>query len=131
MRIQGVMNNVLICAYDPILIKNLYAILTQDGFSVEVTDHPASAFRMVMRKEYAAAVIDCWPFGITTEDAARAMKAVCPGLPVLVMGKATSQAGTVGIEGPVDLEILRKTIRAVCGMQDTSNQNKKIYERAS
>lgn len=125
------MKEVLFCAYDPMLIKNLYGILRQDGYNVEVADHLSAAVRMVMGKQYGAVVMDTWPFGIATEDAVQAMKSVCPGLSILVLGKVSGAAQAVSVEGPADTEALRKIIHAINGIEDMRTENKTNNERAS
>lgn len=125
------MKDVLFCAYNPMVVKNLYCILRQDGFEVEIADHMASALRMIALKEYGAVVMDCWPFGISTEDAVQVMRSVRPGLSVLVLGKVSSASGAVSVEEPLDLEILREIIHAVNSIGEIGTENQKINEGAS
>ena len=48
------MNDLLVCSSDPLFIKNLYGVLRQLGFGVNMTDHAAHAVQMSFGREYAA-----------------------------------------------------------------------------
>lgn len=106
-----IMKNVLFCTHDPVLAKSLYGLLRHEGYQVEVADRLILAVQMITLKAYSFAIIDPGPFGLSTEDAVRVMKSFSPGLPVIVVGKAS--AGAVNIEAPVDLEEFKEAVHAV------------------
>ena len=81
-----------------------------------MADRLILAMQMISSKDYSFVTIDPGPFGLSTEDAVRVIKSVSPGLPVIVVGKASS--GAVNIEAPVDLEEFKEAVHAVLAIAD-------------
>ncbi len=104
------MTDVLLCSNNQLLAKSLYAILRDEGYSVETADHPSLAVQMVLQKEYAALVIDFEPFGLSVDDAVRIIRSVRPEIFVLFIGDETTSVDGLSIEAPVDLVKFRQTI---------------------
>jgi len=111
------MNEVLLCSHNPILIKNLYGILREEGLSVETADHPSLAVQMVFKKNYTTVIIDPEPFGLSLEDAVKIIKTVLPGVVVIFVGCAKLGTDALNIKAPVDLEEFKRTIHDVHHMQ--------------
>jgi DNA-binding NtrC family response regulator len=101
------MDDILLCTHDPILVKNLYGVLRDEGHDVEITDHLALAVQMLLKREYYAVIIDCKPFGLSAEDAVQIMRTVSPEMPIIVVGGTEDKPNALRIEGPVNLEELR------------------------
>lgn len=112
------MNEILLCSHNPILIKNIYGILRDDGYIVEIADHPALAVQMVLKWKYAAVIIDSEPFGLSSDDAVQIIKSVLPDMPIVVVGHARTANGVLSIRLPVDLEEFRQAIHDVYQYQN-------------
>ena len=106
------MKNILLCSSDPILIKNLYGILRDDGYAVETVEHPALAVQRVMSGTLVdALVVDSEPFGLSAEDAVQIIRSVKPHLPILCVGSECREAP--GVDSPLDLEAFKRTVHAI------------------
>ncbi len=95
------------------LIKSLYGMLRDEGFTVDMAEHLSQAVHMIMEKKYDGVIIEAGPFGLQAEDAVRIIRVVSPGLPVLVTGKSCCAAEALNIEAPVDLEEFKQAIHAI------------------
>jgi len=107
------MKNILLCSSDPLLIKNLYGVLRDEGFAVKTVEHPALAVQMVIGGTYDALVVDSEPFGLSAEDAVQIIRSVKPGLPVLFVGSGRECGGALGIATPLDLALIKNTIHSI------------------
>jgi DNA-binding NtrC family response regulator len=112
------MENILLCSHNPILIKNLYGILRDDGNDVEIADHPSNAVQMVLKKSYAKIIIDSEPFGLSVEDAIRIIKTIAPEIVIIIVGYAGSDSAVVGIKEPLDLEEFKRAIHHMDGIKN-------------
>jgi CheY-like chemotaxis protein len=104
------MKEIILCSSNPILIKNLYCILRDEGYSVETVEHPALAVQMVMLRQYDFIVVDSEPFGLSAEDAVQIIKTVVPDMHVLFVGKNYGEEYAQAVETPIDLEEFKRTI---------------------
>jgi len=107
------MKNIILCSSNPILIKSLYSMLRDDGYSVETIEHPAQAVQMVLRRHYHCVIVDSEPFGLSAEDAATIIKAVSPLMPVLFVGDDHNDRHTQAAKTAIDLEAFRRTIHSI------------------
>jgi DNA-binding NtrC family response regulator len=107
------MKNIILCSSNPILIKSLYSVLRDDGYTVEIIDHPAHAVQMVMRRHYQFVIVDTEPFGLSAEDAAKIIKAVAPLMPVLFVGDDREDIQAHAMTTPIDLEAFKRTIHSI------------------
>jgi len=107
------MNEVLLCTHNPILTKNVYGILRDEGFGVEVVDHSALAVQRVFQGNYVAVIIDSESFGLSAEDAVQIIQSVSPGVVVICVGFAKLNSDIVGMNLPVDLEEFKRAIHDV------------------
>lgn len=99
------MKNVLLCSSNPLLTKNLYGILREQGYSVDTVEHPSHAVRYVLFGLCDLLIIDAEPFGMQAEDAAEVVRAVAPDLHILILGETSGQQTSLPALGtPVDLE---------------------------
>jgi len=106
------MKNIILCSSNPILIKSLYCVLREEGFNVEIVEHPSLAVHKVLFGKYAFVIIDSEPFGLSAEDAVQIIKAVSPGTPTIVVGGGV-HADVPSVETPVDLEEFKHTIHSI------------------
>jgi DNA-binding response OmpR family regulator len=105
------MNEVLLCSHNPILIKNVYGILRDEGFDVEVVDHSALAVQRVFGGNYVGVIIDSESFGLSAEDAARIIRSVSSDIVVICVGFAKPDSDVMSMKVPVDLEEFKQAIR--------------------
>lgn len=105
------MKDIILCSSNPILIKSLYGPLRDEGYRVDIIEHPARAVQMVMRSRYDFVIVDSEPFGLSAEDAVLIIKAVAPDLPILFVGGDQDDSPTV--ETPLDLEKFKQTIHSI------------------
>jgi len=106
------MKNIILCSSNPILIKNLYGILRDEGYEVETVEHPAFAVQKIMNAQYDFIIIDSEPFGLSAEDAVDIIKTVAPGMPILFVGGDWEKKHGPGVETPIDLEEFKRTIHS-------------------
>jgi DNA-binding response OmpR family regulator len=107
------MTEILLCSNNPILAKSLFGILRDEGYIVDIADHPAMAVQMAFKKEYVAAIMDPEPFGLSVEDAVRIIKTVQPEILVIFVGHDKLGADVLSIEAPIDLEEFKRTIQGI------------------
>jgi DNA-binding NtrC family response regulator len=106
------MKKIMLCSSNPILIKSLYCVLREEGFNVEIVEHPSLAVHKVLFRTYDFIVIDSEPFGLSAEDAVQIIKTVSPGTPTIVVGGGAG-ADVPSVETPVDLEEFKHTIHSI------------------
>ena len=107
------MNEILLCSHNPILIKSIYGVLRDEGYDVEIADHPADAVQMVFKNKYSAVMIDPEPFGLSVGDAVGIIKTVQPDMIVIFVGFDKLGIDVLNIDVPVDLEAFKKMIRDI------------------
>ncbi len=107
------MKRIILCSSNPILIKNLYGILRDEGHSVETIEHPVLAVQLVMNHKYDLLIIDSEPFGLSAEDASEIVRAVAPGVSILFVGKGQEKERVQSVETPIDLEDFKRTIHNI------------------
>jgi DNA-binding NtrC family response regulator len=105
------MHEVLLCTHNPMLIKNSYGILRDEGFDVDIADHPSLAVQMIFRRDYIAVIIDSESFGLSAEEAVQIIRSISPEMPIVVAGNDTYSGAVLRVKTPVDLEELKDTIR--------------------
>ena len=106
------MRHILLCSSDPLLTKNLYGILRDEGYDVETVEHPALAVKTVMRGAFDVLVVDSEPFGMSAEDAARIIRTLEPALPILFVGRER-EYGIQGARTQLDIESFKRTIHSI------------------
>jgi DNA-binding response OmpR family regulator len=107
------MKNILLCSSDPLLIKNLYGVLRDEGFAVKTVEHPALAVQTVIGGTVDALVVDSEPFGLSAEDAVQIIRSVKPDLPVLFVGNDRACGVALGVETPLDLALIKSAIHSI------------------
>jgi DNA-binding response OmpR family regulator len=107
------MKNILLCSSNPLLIKNVYGVLRDEGYTVDTVEHPALAVKKVLLRSYDFVIVDSEPFGMSAQEAAQVIRSVSPGMPIVIMGSEgeKDQAATMG--PLLDLEELKKTIHSI------------------
>lgn len=105
------MHEVLLCTHNPILIKNFYGILRDEGFDVEIADHPSLAVQMVFQRKYIAVIIDSESFGLSAGEAVQIIRSISPDMPIVVAGNDTYSGAVLSVKTPVDLEEFKDTVR--------------------
>ena len=112
------MNDVLLCSHNPLLIKNIYGILIDEGCTVEVADHPALAVQMVMKKAFKTIIIDSEPFGLSVEDAINIIKTILPEASIIFVGSSNSIDDSFSVKMPKDLEEFKRTFHDIKDYQN-------------
>jgi DNA-binding response OmpR family regulator len=107
------MHTVLLCSQNPILIRNLYGILRDEGHDVDIVEHPALAVQMALAQNYAAAIFDSEPFGLSVEDAIRILKTIRPNILVIFVGYDRLKSDGMNIRVPADLEEFKRAINDI------------------
>ncbi len=108
------MDQILLCTHNPLLIKNFYGILRDEGFSVSLADHCALAVQMVFQGNYyRAVIIDAESFGLPAEEAVRIIRSTSPDLLIMVAGLTERIPDVLNIRMPIDLEEFKHVIRDV------------------
>ncbi len=106
------MKDILLCCSNPILIKSLYCVLREEGYNVEIVEHPSLAVQKVLFGKYDFVIVDSEPFGLSAEDAVQIIKTVSPGTPTVVVGSG-SDGLVPSVDTPVDLEKFKLTIHSI------------------
>ena len=107
------MKNILLCSSNPLLIKNVYCVLRDEGFTVDTVEHPALAVKKVLWGAYDFVIVDSEPFGMSASDAAQVIRSVSPGMPVVVMGGEREKVLNEWMGLPLDLEEFKRTIHSI------------------
>jgi len=104
------MHDILVCTHNPILLKSLYGVLRDEGFDVAISDHPALAVQMVLKKDYAAVLIDAQTFGLPVDDSIQIIKSISPEATVIVIGSSEYDSDALSVRIPVDLAEVKKLV---------------------
>ena len=107
------MKNIILCSSNPLLIRNVYGVLRDEGYAVDMVEHPALAVKKVLRGAYDCVIVDSEPFGMSAQEAAQVIRSVAPGMPVVIMGGEREKDFADGMEEPLDLEEFRRTIHSI------------------
>lgn len=115
------MRKTLICSHDPILIKNIYGLFIDGGFTVEIVDHVSLAIKRVMGGDIGLLVMDAATFGLSVKEAIEIIKNVVPEMPYIVVGPrdlerdfhGSPQNGSMLSNWAHDLEGIRTILRAI------------------
>jgi CheY-like chemotaxis protein len=106
----------LLCTHNPLMIKDFYGILRDEGFSVAIAEHPASAVRMVLESrkvlenKYVSVIIDSESFGLSAEEAVQIIRNTLPLVPIIVVGHDQHIPDVLNVRMPIDLEEFKQTI---------------------
>lgn len=115
----------LICSLDQILLKALHGILRDEGYEVEVADHPAQAARMALSKDYAGVFLDSEFVGLSAQDAAKIISSTSD-THVLIAGEVSFCTGAIAIGKPLDLQEVRQAIHGIKDLQ--GHERSSAYE---
>ncbi|MEK6744066.1 MAG: hypothetical protein AABZ15_10660 [Nitrospirota bacterium] len=107
------MKNIILCSSNPLLIKNVYGFLRDEGYTVDIVEHPALAVKKVLWGVYDLVIVDSEPFGMSAQEAAQVIRSVSPGMPVVIMGREREKDLADGMEEPLDLEEFKRTIHSI------------------
>jgi len=107
------MDKIVLCSHNPLLAKNLYGILRDEGYTVAVADHPAFAVQLCLNMQYALVIFDSEFFGLSVDDAIQIIKKISPATRVLVLGDRSDTCGTEGTKVPVNLEEFKQAIHNI------------------
>jgi DNA-binding response OmpR family regulator len=107
------MKRILLCSSSPLLVKSLYGMLRDEGYAVEVVEHPSAAVQRVLAAAYDLTIIDAEPFGLSAEDAARIIRTIVPGMPILCIGAGAGCDHLPLIKLPADLEAIKEMIQHI------------------
>jgi DNA-binding response OmpR family regulator len=107
------MKNIILCSSNPLLIKNVYCVLRDEGYAVDIVEHPALAVKKVLWGSYDFVIVDAEPFGMSAQDAAQVIRSVSPGMPVVIVGGDRDKGLADGMGLPLDLEEFKRTIHSI------------------
>ena len=107
------MKKILLCSSNPLLIKSLYGLLRDEGCAVDEVEHPALAVQKVLAGAYDFMIVDAEPFGMSAEDAARIIKTIAPGMPILCVGGGAPSDSLPLIRLPADLDAIKEMIQHI------------------
>ncbi len=107
------MKNILLCSSNPLLIKNVYGVLRDEGHTVDTVEHPALAIKKVLWGAYDVVVVDSEPFGMSAQEAAQVIRFVSPKMPIVFMGGEGEKGHANGMGMPLDLEAFKRTIHNI------------------
>jgi len=107
-----VMKKILLCSSNPLLVKSLYGLLRDDGYDVDIVEHPSLAVQRILVGGYDMMVVDSEPFGLSAEDAVQIIRSTMPELPVLYVGSG-EHSTALAVDAPVDLEEFKRTLHAI------------------
>jgi len=107
------MKNIILCTSNPLLIKNVYGFLRDEGYTVDTVEHPALAVKKVLWGNYDLVIVDAEPFGMSAQEAAQVIRSVAPGMPVVIMGGDGEKGLADGMGLPLDLEEFKRTIHSI------------------
>jgi len=113
LQIWHIVQNILLCTHNPMLIKGLYGILRDEGCDVDISDYPAHAVQQIMKNTYQVVIIDSHAFGMSAEDAVRVIKTVAPDIKVILVGCPEYEVDALSIKVPADLETVRSLIHGI------------------
>ena len=107
------MKNIILCSSNPLLIKNVYGVLRDEGYTVDTVEHPALAVKKVLWGTFDFVIVDSEPFGMTAQEAAQVIRSVAPGMPIVIMGGERDMDPADGMGAPLDLEEFKRTIHSI------------------
>ena len=107
------MKNIILCTSNQLLIKNVYCILRDEGYTVDTVEHPALAVRKVLGGTYDFVIVDSEPFGMSAREAAQIISSIEPGMPVIFMGGEGERDHAIGTGALIDLEAFKQTMHAI------------------
>ncbi len=111
--INCIVNDILLCTQNPMLIKGLYGILRDEGYNVDLSDYPANAVQQIIKNSYEAVIIDSQAFGMPAEDAIKVIKTIAPDIRVILVGYPEEETDALSIKVPIDLEKLRALVHSM------------------
>ena len=110
---MSVMKKIILCSSNPLLIKNVYCVLRDEGYSVDTVEHPALAVKKVLWGDYDLVIVDSEPFGMSAQEAAEVIRSVAPRMPIVIMGGEQGAELADGSGAPLDLEEFKRTIHSI------------------
>lgn len=119
--LSGIVNEILLCMQNPMLIKGLYGILRDEGYNVSLSEYPAHAVQQIIKNSYEAVIIDSQAFGMPAEDAVKVIKAIAPDIRVILVGYPEDETDSLSLKVPIDLEKLRDLVHSMHNSSITSH----------
>ena len=107
------MKNILLCSSNPLLTKSLYSLLRDEGYAVEIVEHPALAVQEIISGTFSMMVLDSEPFGLSSEDAVQIIRTVKPDLPIISLGSGSVTVSTPVVAAPLDLEEFKRMVHSM------------------
>lgn len=115
----SVMENILLCSQDTILTKGLYGPLRDEGYPVDVVEHPADAVRGFIHKVYDTVIIDSRDIGLDAIEAVSIMKNIFSDTKVLFIVDRKERQGLLAqgnfviFETPVELDLVIEMVKEI------------------
>lgn len=115
------MIEILLCSHNPLLIKNLYGIIRDEGYAVEIVDHPTLAVQKFMQKNYAFIIFDSGSFGLTAGEAVQIIRSLSSDIPILILGSTECSVSAEGLPIPLNLEEFKQSIHDIHRLSSLNN----------
>jgi DNA-binding NtrC family response regulator len=99
------MRNILLCSQEPLLIKEVYGLLRDQGFEVDTVEYIADSVRWFLIKEYGAVILDTRNVGLNALEAVYIMKNVFSETPIFMIGDEQEGKGTYVRDGIYKIDV--------------------------
>ncbi len=106
------------CSWDPLFLKSLYGVLRQEGYEIDIAEHPADAVKMSLERDYTAVIMDSGNIGFSAYEAAAAIRSISGGVAVIIAGETGASSDSIQVSKPLDLEEVKYILRRLCGLKD-------------
>ena len=96
-------------------LKSLYGMLRQEGYGVDMAEHPSDAVRMSFVKNYSAVIMDSGDVGFSAYEAAAVIRSISGVAPVIIAGGTAPSPDSIPIRKPLDLEEVKQVLGSILG----------------
>ncbi|MBF0327586.1 MAG: hypothetical protein HQL10_00335 [Nitrospirae bacterium] len=119
---------ILLCSQHPIFIKGVYGALSDAGYQIETSEHPAGAVRSVFDSYYSVVIIDSRDIGLQASDAAMIIRTVRPDIHVVLIGKSIVADGFYSVENPDEIERIKEIVSNISILHMKEANKGGVYE---
>ncbi|GBE00758.1 response regulator receiver domain protein [bacterium BMS3Bbin06] len=122
------MSHLLISSHNPLLIKSIYGMLRDIGYSIDITDHPADAVRQVFNNKYDAVILDSRDVGLTASDASEIIGSISPDTRVVILGEAQDKTTATTFPNSDQLDDLKTYLSEVFDHNNRNHNKGGLYD---
>ena len=106
------------------LIKSIYGMLRDIGYSIDITDHPADAVRKLFNNKYDAVILDSRDVGLTASDASEIIGSISPDTRVVILGEAQDKTTATTFPNSDQIDELKTYLSEVFDHNNRNHHNK-------